>query len=329
MLLTNYEYAYASTAIALKSSGADTYLAQGIKINRTTSVGSIYVYLTPSGTPGGYLYIEIQDSSNVLITDGTSFGVPVTSLSAGWNEFTFDQDARPTLSDDTQYYIAIKHSGYTYSATDNVTWACDQSAPHYTRGVGKTYNVSWAAIATATDFIFRIYSGSRTTTYSRLSEVESLVRIITDAGRFTNSTNPTVANVMDFEDTVADTIDGWLLGAGITAPLTDSTAKNMIRYYANHCVALECELTQNTVGFTSDSDQTKAGALRLICDLLKKDLEKGGNIASALLSAQDGLSVGGGDGLTAGMIDVDDLDDRDEDTALVQPIFKIGDWKRA
>jgi len=329
MLLTNYEYSNASTALALKTTGADTYLAQGIKINRATSVGSVYVYLTPSGTPGGYLYIEIQDTSNALITDGTSLGVPVTSLSAGWNEFTFDQDARPSLSDDTQYYIAIKHSGYTYSAANNVTWACDQSAPHYTRGVGKTYNASWTALAIGTDFIFRIYSGTRTTIYSRLNEVEALMRNLTASGRFTSATVPTVSNVMDFEDTVADMIDGWLTGAGVTAPLTDSTAKNVIRSYANHCVARECEMTQNTIGFTNQSDRTRAGAFNILCDTLRKDLEDGGNITDALLDLEDSISIGGGSGLTAGMVDKDDRDDRDDDTTLIQPLFKINDWKRS
>ena len=328
MLLTNYEYANASTALALKSSGADTYLAQGIKINRTTSVGSVYVYLTPSGTPGGYFYIEIQDGSNVLVTDGTSLGVPVTSLSAGWNEFTFDQDARPTLSDGTQYYIALKHSGYTYSTTNNVTWSCDQSAPHYTRGVGKTYNVAWAALATGTDFIFRVYSGTRTTIYSRLNEVEALIRHLTTSGKFDDASVPTVSNVMDFEDTVADMIDGWLTGAGITAPLTDDTAKSVIRSYANHCVARECEMTQNTTGFTNQSDRTKAGAFNLLCETLREDLETGGNIADALLNLEDGISASGADGLTAGMIDVDDRDDRDDDDTLIQPLFKIKDFQR-
>ena len=32
--------------------------------------------------------------------------------------------------------------------------------------------------------------------------------------------------------------------------------------------------------------------------------------------------------MTAGMVDVSDRDDRDEDTTLIQPKFKIEDWTR-
>lgn len=328
MLLTSYEYANASTALALKDSGADTYLAQGVKSNRTTMVGTIYVYLTPTGAPGGYVYIELQDSSHTAVENGISEGIPVTSLTAGWNAFVFDRDARPVISDSTQHYIALKHSGYTYGASDNVTWACDQSTPHYIRGVGKTYNAAWTVIGTGTDFIFRMYSGYRTTIYSKLNEVESFVRNLTLDGRFTDTTSPVVSAVMDFEDTVSDMIDGWLLGAGITAPLSDTTAQNIIRSYANHCVALECEMTQNTSGFTNQSGRTRSGAFKIMCDTLRNDLSAGGNVADAIKEAQDGESVGGADGLTAGMIEDSERDDRDDDTSLIQPTFKTDMWNR-
>jgi len=330
MLLTSYEYANASTSVALTSSGADQYLSQGIKVNRTTNVGTVYLYLTVTGAPGGYVYVEIEDGGHNSADGGISNGIPVTSLESGWNAFTFDKDARPVISNNTKNYISLKHSGYTYGAAANVTWSCDQAAPHYTRGVGETYNTGvWSAIATGTDFVFKIYSGFRTTVYSRLNEVEALMRNLTDSGRFTDTTVPTVSNVMDFEDTVADMIDGWLAGAGVTAPLTDDTAKNVIRSYANHCTARECEMTQNTIGFTSQSDRTRAGAFNMLCETLRNDLKSGGNITDALLSLEDSISIGGGSGLTAGMVDKDDRDDRDDDTTLIQPLFKINDWKRS
>jgi hypothetical protein len=323
MLLTNYEYANASTSVALKDSGADTYLAQGVKVNRTSNVGMIYIYLTPTGAPGGYLYVELQDSANGVVENGTSEGIPVTSLVDGWNAFMFDLDARPVISNETQHYIALKHSGYTYGASDNVVWSCDQATPHYIRGVGKTYNGAvWSALGSDTDFIFRIYSGHRVTIYSRLNEVEALTKNLTKLGRYTDTSMLTVSSVMDFEDAVAGMIDGWLIGAGITAPLTDDVAKDMIRSYANQCVALECEMTQNTAGFTTESSRTRAGSFKLMCDVLMKDLAKGGNITDALLETEDGVQIGGGDGLTAGMIEDSDRDDRDDDTTLIQPTFK-------
>ena len=128
---------------------------------------------------------------------------------------------------------------------------------------------------------------------------------------------------------VADKIDGWLIGAGVTAPLTSSTALSIVRPYANQCTALECEMTQNTAGFTSESGRTKAGAFNLMCDILRKDLEKKGSITDALLDAQDDVQFGASEGLTAGMIEEDDRDDRDEDTDLIQPLFKNDMWDRS
>jgi hypothetical protein len=127
---------------------------------------------------------------------------------------------------------------------------------------------------------------------------------------------------------VADMIDGWLTGAGITAPLTSETSKNIIRAYANQCVALECEMTQSTSGFTNQSGRTRAGAFKIMCDILRNDLAEGGNITDALLEVEDDIQIGGGDGLTAGMIEDSDRDDRDDDTTLIQPLFKNDMWDR-
>ena len=329
MLLTSYEEGNISTTVALTSSSDDQNLAQGIKIYRVTPIGTVYLYLTPSGTPGGYVYVEIQDNSNSALKNGTSEAIPVTSLVTGWNAFTFDRDARPIIADDTQHYVALKHSGYTYSSSNNVKWSCDQSTPHYTRGVGKTYDgATWSAISTGTDFIFKLYSGYRTSVYSKINEVEALVKNLTNLGRFDDSNSPITATaVLDFEETVADAIDGWLKGAGITAPL-GSDAQSIVRSYANQCVALECEMTQNTAGFTNQSERTRAGAFKIMCDTLKNDLAEGGPISDALRDEQDDISAGGGDGLTAGMIEDSDRDERDEDTSLIQPIFKNDMWVR-
>jgi hypothetical protein len=66
-----------------------------------------------------------------------------------------------------------------------------------------------------------------------------------------------------------------------------------------------------------------------MCDILRKDLEKKGSITDALLDAQDDVQLGASEGLTAGMIEEDDRDDRDEDTDLIQPIFKNDMWDRS
>jgi len=327
MLLTVYDSENISTTITLTSSSTNQRLAQGIKARRAGVVGMVYVYLTLTGAPGGYLYIEVESATHTAVTNGISNAIPTGSITAGWNVFYYDRDARPALTAGTQFYISLKHSGYTADASNYVAWSCDQASPHYVLGVGEEYSgAAWAAISTGTDFVFKVYSGYRTTVYSKLDEVEALSKTLTTSGTFDTASAVTAKAAMDFEESVADKIDGWLTGAGITAPLTATTALSIVRPYANNCVALDCEMTQNTAGFTTESGRTKAGALNLMCDILRKDLMSKGTITDALLETQDDVQFGGSEGLTAGMIEQDDRDDRDEDTDLIQPLFKGNMW---
>ena len=327
MLLANYESTNISTTVTLTSTGANQQLAQGIKARRVASIGMVYVYLALTGAPGGYLYVDILDSSHVTVTNGVSNAIPSASITAGWNVFYYDRDARPSLAASTLYYISIKHSGYTADASNYVAWSCDQSSPHYILGVGEQYSgAAWAAISTVTDFVFRVYSGYRTTIYSRIDEIEPMIKELTTAGVLDTSSTVTARAVMDFEELVADKIDGWLIGAGITAPLTETVAQSIVRPYANQCTALECLMTQNTSGFTTESGRTKAGTFNLMCDILRKDLASKGTITDALLESEDDIEFGGSDGLTAGMVEADDRDDRDEDDDLIQPMFKGHMW---
>ena len=327
MLLANYESTNISTTVTITSAGANQTLAQGTKLRRVANVGMVYVYLTLTGAPGGYLYVDILDSSHVTVTNGVSNAIPAASITAGWNVFYYDRDARPSLAASTLYYVSLKHSGYTADASNYVAWSCDQSSPHYILGVGEQYSGSaWAALVTGTDFVFRIYSGYRATVYSKIDEVEALSKSLTTGGTFDTASPVTAKSAMDFEEVVADKIDGWLTGAGITAPLTATTAQSIMRPYANQCVALECEMTQNTAGFTSESGRTKAGAFNLMCDILRKDLAAKGTITDALLETQDDVQFGGGEGLTAGMVESDDRDERNDDSDLIQPLFKGDMW---
>ena len=327
MLLTVYDSENISTTITLTSASANQQLSQGIKARRAGVVGMVYVYLTLVGAPGGYLYIDVESSSHAAVTNGASNAIPTASVTAGWNVFYYDRDARPALTAGTQFYISLKHSGYTQDATNYVAWSCDQSSPHYVLGVGEQYSgAAWAAITPGTDFVFKVYSGYRTAVYSKLDEVEALSKSLTTSGSFDTASAVTAKSALDFEESVADKIDGWLTGAGVTVPLTSATAQSIVRPYANQCVALECEMTQNTAGFTSESGRTKAGAFNLMCDILRKDLMSKGTIADALLETQDDVQFGGSEGLTAGMIESDDRDERDNDSDLIQPLFKGDMW---
>lgn len=331
MLLAEYASTNRSADIILASSGANNQLAQGFMVKRACSVGRIYIYASLTGTPGGYLYVQIQSNSTGLpsgtvITNGTSGGVLTGAISAGLNAFDFDMDSRPSLTLGTQYHIVIRSGGgYTADATNYVSIGVDQLAPHYNDGAGATYNVAWAAIGTASDFPFQVYSGQRATVYSNIREVEALTRHLTVNGKYTDASIPSAADVMDFEDSVSQMIDGWLKAAGITTPLTSTAAKDMVRMGANYCVVMNCEMTQRTAGFRAQESDTRAGAARTVCMALQKDILEG-KLKDAIKEEQDGADVSGVEALTAGQIDSDERDERADSTSIMQPIFSTGMW---
>lgn len=80
-------------------------------------------YLYKHGTPAGSLYLEIQDSSGKKI--GVSETITIASITTasntyfhGWVRFL----ATIPLKASTTYKVALKSSGYTYSASAFVGW---------------------------------------------------------------------------------------------------------------------------------------------------------------------------------------------------------------
>jgi len=331
MLLAEYASTNYGEDITLASSGANNQLAQGFKVKRACSVGRVYVYASLTGTPGGYLYVQIQgDTSSVpsgtAIDNGTSGTIAASAISAGMNAFDFDIDSRPQLLPSVQYHLVIRSGGgYTADSTNYVAIGADQDNPHYLNGAGSTFNAAWTAIATATDFPFQAYSGTRATIYSNIREIESLTRHLTDNGKYTHTSTPTATDVMDFEDTVSQMIDGWLSAASITVPLTASAAQSMVKMGANYCVVMNVEMTQRTAGFKAQESDTRAGAARALCYALQKDVTTGA-LKDAVRGAQDGADATGAGALTSGQISSSERDERKDDTSLVQPIFSTGMW---
>ena len=332
MLLAEYASSNYDTDITLTHTGANQQLAQGFRVSRDCVVGRIYVYLTLTGSPDGYVYLEIQSDdggipNKTALTSGASEYKRCTSISDGMNYFDWPLDERPELEAKHKYHVVLKSSGYTQDSSNLVAMGGDQSSPHYNNGAGSTYDgTDWTAIGTATDFTFQIYSGHSITTYSNIREVEALTRHLTTSGKFTNSPSagkPTAADVMDFEDTTSQMIDGWLAAAGITPPLTATTSKAMVKQGANYCVVLNVEMTQVSAGFKTENSDTRAGAARTMCMQLQKQIMDGA-LKDALKQEEGGADVSGVDALTAGQIDSDERDSRVDNDDIVQPIFSTG-----
>jgi len=331
MLLTQYETT--SESVTLSSSGANNQLAQGFKTHRDVPIGRVYLYLAITGAPGGYLQAKIYDDDSApssQIKNGASDPVLCSGITTGWVSFDFNMDARPEVNDAQQMYIVLTGAGgYSADGSNYIALYGDQTVPHYVDGAGYTYDASWSALGTATDFAFKVYSGRQQYVYSNLRDIEHLSAPMTqstDSKRFNFDSTPSIEAVLDHEESVARKIDSWLTGAGLTAPLTSSSDIDVISSSANYCVALECELMHRTAGFWTKEGNTRAAALRNMCNGLREDLKNNGVLYNALKNEQDSSPISGSDALTAGQIDAGERDDRAADDDIIQPTFTPGQW---
>jgi hypothetical protein len=340
MLLLQYSSGYQDAGVDLSSSasGNTQQLGQRFRLRRAAPIGRVKLYLKKTGSPVGYLQVEIQTTSdNDPSTDsiGSSNAVPMSSLTTSYAlvNFDFPIDSRPLLTKNIYYHIILKSGGYTYAdGTTEVVWGCDQSSPFYYEGEGEQYDGSdWSDISTDTDFVFTLYSKERSV-YSSLPEVEGLTHYLTSSGKYDHDSVPSISSVMDYEESVANEIDAWMLGAGFNAPVTNSQALDIIRKYANFGVAYHAEMTQRTAGFREGHGSgTRAGTFYNAYSELRKGLQDGGEMVDTFTSlglARTSLGQFGA-GLSAGGVEQDDKDDWDDDDDLVKASFQRDMWDNA
>ncbi len=334
MLLAQYTTINAS--VPLTATGVAPSLAQGFKIKRDATFKRIYLYLTRTGNPGGslWVYIKADDAGpGSDIVNGISAAVIVSTVSESgeWVAFDFDADSLPHLEQDAVRYITlVRSSQYTPSASAYISWGADQTSPHYLDGVGHSYGTEgWEVISPATDFAFKVLTGTRLYTYPAVRTVESMSAQMTsaeDERRFNHSTLPSIEAVLSYEESVSNMIDAWLAGASVNTPLTTDAQIALVQPYANYCMALECELTHRTSGFYTEEGDTRASALRKLCGELRDDIKNGGVIISAIKDEQSLSPASGSAALSAGHIESTERDDNIADTDLIQPIFRAGMW---
>jgi len=310
----------------------NTQLAQSFKSTRDIPVGRVYLYLTVTGDPGGYLYVEIQEDSDGLpngevIDSGTSNPVLISGITAGLTAIDFDVDARPVLTGNETYHLVVRTStAYTADASNYVSVGADQTDPYYTKGSASEYaSATWSAISPTTVFDFSVYTSTRTSGfYSSLQQVEALTKSLTksSSGKYTADTIPTITEVVDFQDDVAEMLDGLLKGVGLEPPISDSGI-SVIKLYANNCVAQQCEMTQMTAGFRAENSDTRAAAFKAVCNTLVKDLTEGGSITTSIKAIETGGTASGAEAVSAGSILVEERDAYADDDTLIQPLFKV------
>lgn len=334
------EYTARDTGVDLTSSGADSKLGQRIQLKHAAPIGRIALLIKRVGTPSGYLQCKLySDSSslpNAVTTNGSSDGILTSGVGTAYayTNFDFDLDGRPTMEARTNYHVVLEpSSGYTYAnGSAEIIWGVDATDPYYVNGEAETYDgTDWTNRATASDFCLKVYTRRRTgDEYWSLSEVEAMVKHLTNGGVFDNDDSKvSVKQAYDFGETVSNEIDAWLAGAGFSTPVTSTTAKDMFRKSANAGVAMHCELSQPTAGFRGERGaDTRTGALRVLYLELKKALEDDGEFVDTLIAIGLSRAAAGqlGRGLSAGGILDDDLTDWEDDDSLVHATFRREIW---
>jgi len=172
---------------ALKSSGADSKLAQQITATGTRSVKRVLLWMKRVGSGAGTLSLSIQTDaaglpSGTPITDGTATAVNFNTLGTTYDWIVFEFATPPSLNISTVYHLVLESSGYTYSAgVLEAVLGIDQSSPGYTGGELETYDgATWTTHSPAADACFRVavvainsYSDGTATTKSITSRSAS------------------------------------------------------------------------------------------------------------------------------------------------------------
>lgn len=310
-----------------------TQVAQGFKSTRDVPIGRIYLYMAVTGAPGGYAYVEIQEDEDGLpngevVENGTSNPFLIDGIETGLRAIDFDVDARPMVSGSETYHIVVRTSAtYVADATNYLSVGVDNVAPYYTKGAASVYTLAaWEAASPSAALYFSVYTSTRSSGfYSSLQQIEALTKSLTtsSSGKYAADSIPTITEVVDFQDDVAEMLDGLLKGVGLTPPVS-SASVSIIRLYANNCVAQQCEMTQMTAGFRADNSDTRAAAFRAVCNTLVKDLAESGSITASIKAIETGGTVSGAEAVSAGGIYVEERDEYAADENLVQPLFTTG-----
>lgn len=318
---------------------ANAQLGQRFQLYRPSTIGKISLYLKRVGSPAGYLYCEVQSTtsdnpSGTALSSGTSTSVLCSSLatSYGWIDFDLPANDRPTVPAKVSRHIVLRSSGYTYSdGVTEVIWGVDATSPSFQPGEGETYEAKaaiWSNLSSGGDFAFKLYSRTRSV-YSKLTSIEAFTRLYTDSGTYSTGTTPSIMEVMDFEEDVADEVDSWLAGAGFDTPLTNTEALNMIRPYTNAGVAFLIEMTAAQAGFSGErATDTRAGAFRMMYYELRNGLMDGGEFVDSLTALGLSRVAAGnlGRGLTSGGWLESEADDYTDSDTHIQKIFSRGQW---
>lgn len=92
--------------------------------NTPIQLAHVCAYLFRWLSPAGSVYLQLQDANGKKIADSDSVSIAALGSGNYWHGFRkFDLNA--SLKENTDYYLELKSSGYTYGALAYVGWCAD------------------------------------------------------------------------------------------------------------------------------------------------------------------------------------------------------------
>ena len=155
---SSYEgYLYSSTANGANKQGQRFQFLENIDLDNVT------VFLRKVGSPTGSVVAKIYSDSaglpNVVVTNGTSASVAVSSITGGTSPFDYPQEViftwstRPVLTANTDYHIIIESNGdYSADASNYILITVNIANQIYGNHI-KNVAAGWEAV-TANDIVF-------------------------------------------------------------------------------------------------------------------------------------------------------------------------------
>ncbi len=102
-----------------------TELKQKIKATQHVDMYAVRLHLYRHNSPAGQLFVELRNANNKLVKTSEVINIssiPVTqAYFHGYIRFLISN----SLKEDSQYYIALKSTGYTYSPSAFIGWVND------------------------------------------------------------------------------------------------------------------------------------------------------------------------------------------------------------
>lgn len=159
-----YPPGYQTTDYALRDTATRTQISQGFKVNTSSTVTKVRLWLKKTGTPAGTdtITLVIQtDSSGVpsgsAVTNGTATAVDISdtlTTSYAWVIFTFA--TAPSLTAGTQYHLVLQ-GAFTVSDTNYIMWGVDNFDVIYADGSMSVYDATTWTTEIGYDACFEVY----------------------------------------------------------------------------------------------------------------------------------------------------------------------------